>query len=163
LTRLETDQEGRAKSLVPKEVPKGIELELTASLRNRKRARVRSEDNRIELALLRIDWARSDSVLNQAFESYLKEFRPIAHPNVLQTGKTSPDSTLLRQLEKLGRFRLVRANNNSVALARAAGHLATSNANPWYEARKIVEGLLEQAETRIIPRLPRVEIENLLL
>jgi hypothetical protein len=162
-TRLETDQEHSAKSLVPKEVPKGIELELTESLRDRwlgPRARVRSEDNRFELTLLRIDWARSDSVLSQAFESYLKEFRPISHPNVLHTGRTSPDSRRFRQLEKLGRFRLVRANNDSVALARATGHLVTSNANPWYEARKTVEELLRNAETRIIPRISRVELET---
>jgi hypothetical protein len=160
-TRLETDQEHLAKSLIPKEVPKGIELELVKSLRNRKMARVRSEDNRVELALLRIDWARSDLVLNQAFESYLKEFRPIVdHPDIPQTGKTAPDSTRLRQLEKLGRFRLVRANNNSVALARATGHLLTGNANPWYGALKAVKELIENAETQIVPRLSRKELED---
>jgi hypothetical protein len=158
-TRLETDQEHSAKSLVPKEVPKGIEMELSESLRDRKRARVRSEDNRLELALLRIDWARSDSELHQAWDSYLKEFRPISHPNVLHTGRTSPDSTRHRQLEKLGRFRLVRANNDSVALARATGHLVTGNANPWYEARQKVKELLRNAETRIIPRISRIELE----
>jgi hypothetical protein len=159
-TRLKTEQEILSHFLVPTQVPKGIESELVDSLLNLGRARLRSKSNRLEFALLRIDWAMPDSLLNEAFESYLKQFRPLTHPNILHTGKTSPDSMRIRQLESLGRFRLVRANNRSVALARATGHLRTGSPNAWYAAQKAVKELLEHAETRIIPRLSRVELEN---
>jgi hypothetical protein len=154
-TRLQTQQELLANHLMAFEVPAGIEQELAYSLRDLGRPRVRSKDNFVELALIRINWAMPDSLLKQAWNSYIKEFRPKILPNRPLSGKTSLDSKWLRQLEKLGRYRLVRANNDSVALARATGHLKTGKADPWYRAVKTVEELLENGETEIVPLLSR--------
>ena len=169
-TRLQTEQESLANSLVPVEVPKGIEEQLAACLQNVggfRRPRVRSKDNLTELALVLIDWTLPDSFLTEAFESYIKEFRPLVpnSPMLRRTGKAEPDSMRARQLEQLGRFRLLRANRQNVklALAAAAGHLKSDSYswyNSWYRARREVKQLLRNAETQIIPGLSRVELEN---
>lgn len=70
-------QEFLADGLVAFEVPAGIEQELANALRDLGRPRVRSEDNLVELALIRIDWAKPDSQLQQEWDSYIKTFRPI--------------------------------------------------------------------------------------
>jgi hypothetical protein len=159
-TRLETEQEIHAQFLIPNIVPKTVHEQLADSLQNLGRARIRSEDNRLELALLRIDWAMPDSLLVRAFESYLREFRPM-NPDfpTPHTGKRDPDSTRLRQLEKLGRFRVLRANGQSLQRARETGYLAGSH-DSWYRALRAVEALLNNAETLIVPRLSRIELEN---
>jgi hypothetical protein len=152
--------------LVPREVPKGIEAQLAACLQNvggpsLRRPRVRSKNNLMELALLLIDWGLPDSLLIRAFESYIKEFRPLV-PNSLRirhTGKSDPDSMRLRQLDQLGRFRLWRANGQNVESARQTGYLSASH-HCWYRAQRAVTALLENAETQIIPLLSRVELEN---
>ena len=162
-TRLQTEQEILANSLVPVEVPKGIEEQLADSLHNfgRPRPRVRSKSDLTELALLLIDWTLPDSLLVRAFESYVKEFRPMV-PNSLPiryTGKREPDSTRLRQLEQLGRFRWLRVMGQSIKRARETGYLAGSH-DSWYRARRAVDALIKNAETQIIPRLSRTELEN---
>jgi hypothetical protein len=159
-TRLQTEQEIDAQFLIPNLVPKTVHEQLADSLENLGRARIRTEDNRLELALLRIDWAMPDSLLARAFESYLREFRPI-NPDfpIHHTGKRDPDSTRLRQLEKLGRFRVLRANGQSIKRAMETGYLAGSH-DSWYRARRAVETLLKNAESLIIPRLSRSELEN---
>jgi hypothetical protein len=147
-------QEFLTDGLVAYEVPAGIERALADSLSDFGRARFRSEDNLVELALIRIDWAKPDSLLKEEWESYIKIFRPMVHPNKPLIGKTSPDSTRQRQLEQLGRYRLVR-HHGSVALARrATGQVNTSDDNPWYRAVKTVKELLRDAETKI-PLLSR--------
>jgi hypothetical protein len=164
--RLQTDQEFLASSLVPTHVPEGIEEQLADcywNFRWLRHPRVRSEDNLSELALIRIDWSRSDSDLIRAFEAYLKEFRPPGWlvPGSLEvrhTGRTTPDSRRLQQLVQLGKFRLLRANENEVKRARETGHLAGSH-DSWYRARKAVEALLKNSETEIVRRLPRAEFE----
>jgi hypothetical protein len=164
--RLQTDQEFLASSLVPTHVPEGIEEQLADcywNFRWLRHPRVRSEDNLSELALIRIDWSRSDSDLIRAFEAYLKEFRPPGWlvPGSLavrHTGRTTPDSRRLQQLVQLGKFRLLRANENEVKRARETGHLAGSH-DSWYRARKAVEALLKNSETEIVPRLPRAAFE----
>jgi hypothetical protein len=162
-TCLETEQEFLASSLVPPDVPEGIGEQLAACLQNvgglrLRRPRVRSENNLLELALVRIDWKLPDSHLIRAFEAFVKEFRPLVPDSlpVRHTGKTAPDSKRLWQFIQLGRFRLLRANENNVKRARETGHLAGSP-DPWYRARKAVEALLKNAETLIIPRLSRAE------
>jgi len=161
----EFHQDIRADSLVPVEVPKGIEADLAACLQNAggaslRRPRIRSKSNRMELALLQIDWALPDSVLKAAFEAYIKKFRPLCPNSVIRrTGKSDPDSMRLRQLEQLGRFRLLRANGQNVERARKTGYLSASH-HCWYRAQRAVTVLLENAETQIIPLLSRVELEN---
>jgi hypothetical protein len=161
----EIEEKILANSLVPFEVPKGIEEQLADCLQNvggLPRPRVRSENNLTELALLQIDWTLPDSELIRAFRAYIKEFRP-AVPNSLpirNTGKKVPDSIRRRELDQLGRFRLMRANGENVELARATGHLSSGNPNPWYQARRAVKKMLENAETQIVPRLSRVELED---
>jgi hypothetical protein len=164
-TRLQTDQEFLASSLVPTHVPDGIEKELADCyrlFRYLRHPRVRSEDNLSELALIRIDWTRPDSELVQAFEAYIKEFRPLVPGSlaVRYTGKRTPDSKMLQQLVQLGRFRLLRANGNKFKRVEETGHLAGSP-DSWYRARKAVEALIKNSETLIVPRLSRAKLECL--
>jgi hypothetical protein len=165
-TRLETKKEFLAYSLVPIDVPEGIEEKLVACTQNWgtqfvRRPRVRSGDNLSELALIQIDWTRPDSDLIRAFKKFVKVFRPLVPDSlrVRHTGRTAPDSRMLQQLVQLGRFRLLRANGNNFKRAIETGHLAGSDTS-WYRARRAVEALLKNAEASIIPRLSRAEFEK---
>jgi hypothetical protein len=161
-TRLQTEQEFLATSLVPMHVPEGIEEQLASCLRDFahiRRLRVR-EKYLSELALIRIDWSRPNSDLIRAFEAYIKVFRPPEPRSwrVRPTGRTMPDSRMLQQLVQLGRFRLLRANGNKFERVKETGHLVGSS-DSWYRARRRVEALIKDSEASIVPRLSRAKLE----
>ncbi len=162
--RLDTEQKIRANSLVPRELPKGIGKALAASLRNLGRPRFHSKNSLMELALLRIHWARPDSVLVEAFQSFLKEFRPLEpYSPVRYTGRGEPDSKRRMQLRQLGMFRLIRANqDNCHATHKAFCHefgkdgVPLKKVDAWYRARDKTKALIKEESAQLRRRLKHV-------
>jgi hypothetical protein len=148
------EEELEASLLDLDDVPEGIKAQFRLVLERSGRPILRSKTGRIQVSLFRLDWQFSDSMLLRFFKSYLSENRPSnIHPTE-HRGRAVPDAKRKQQLRELGMFRLARANNGSVALARrAAGE--TGDDSPWYRAVKTVEELLRNGETEIVPRLSR--------
>lgn len=155
-TRLVTEQEQLARFLLPDREP-NLER-LAASIKSGRRPMIRSESQRLELALVRIDWIFTDTFLVDAFKCWLKEFRPIAP--VTHNARTTANAIRKKELEDLGRYRLLRANNSKVRVAMAAAGLTKAKADPWYRARKAVDRILADADLKIVPRLSRSEMEH---
>ncbi len=137
------------------DISEGIKAQFRLVLEQSGRPILRSKTGRIQVSLFRIDYQFPDSMILRFVKSYLLKNRPSnIHPTEHQA-RAMPDARRKQQLRQLGMFRLVRANNRSVTLARATGHLKTSNANPWYRAVKTVEELVRNGETKIVPLLSR--------
>jgi hypothetical protein len=159
--RLQTEQEIRANSLVPRQLPKGTGKALADSLRDLGRPRIHSQNSLMELALLGIHWAKPDSVLIEAFESYIKEFRPLEPYSPIRfTGRREPDFMRRMQLRRLGMFRLIRANHdNCHATHKAFCHEFGKDGGPlkkadvWYRARDKTEALIKERGAQLRHRL----------
>lgn len=146
-----TETQLEADLLLARKVPSGVERFLQEALEQSGRPVVRHSTKREEIALFRIDWKFSNSLLKQFFKSYIEVNRPIEPTE--HRAKNVPDAIRRKQLRELGMVRLIRANEGSISLARATGHLKTAAAQPWYDALKNVESLLSRAGTEIFPKL----------
>jgi hypothetical protein len=159
--RVYTEQKIRANSLVPRELPKGIGKALAASLRKHGRSRFHSKGSLMELALLRIHWARPDSVLVEAFQSFLKEFRPLEPDSPIRyTGKREPDFRRRMQLRQLGMFRLIRANQDNCHATHKAfrhefkqGGVPLKKVDAWYHAYDKIPALIKEVGAALRRRL----------
>ena len=148
-----TMKELESGALLSHDVPKGVEQFLRTALNQSGRPAIKSKTGRMEIALFRIDWQFSDSVLLRFFESYLELNRPTEIEPTKHRAKNVPDAKRRQQLKELGMYRLIRANGNSVSRARGTGNLKTANAQPWYDAQKNIESLLSSASTEIFPKV----------
>lgn len=153
-----SDQEMEAALLVPQMDPKGIEVllhELRDSLEKGERPRVSHSSERLEFALLRIDWVFPDTLLLQFLKSYLKQYRPAVVRLHERTGKEAPDSKHFYHLQQLGMYRVLRANDWKVTRAIEAGHfnLSKSNRKAWSKARKAVENAISDFTSEFLRKL----------
>lgn len=157
-TRGGTEQEMRAYFLVPDRLLGRMEdCELIKD-----RGAIRTKNQRLEITPFRIDWGVPDTVLLKCFEAYLKQFRPAAIQPKSHAAKKTPDFVRRQQLRQLGMFRIIQANGGSIARAKeAAKHIQTEKLDPWYEARKVVSDIIENAERKIVPELSREEFERI--
>jgi hypothetical protein len=153
-----TDQELWAYFLVPDRLPGRMEgLEVMKD-----RGGIRTKSQRLEITLLRIDWGVPDTILRKCFDSYLKQFRPTVIQPKNHGAKKTPGFVRRQQLQQLGMFRIIRANGGSVPRAKKSEkHLQIEKIDPWYNARKVVSDIIENAETKIVPKLSREELEQM--
>jgi hypothetical protein len=154
-----TIKEIKADFLLNYDVPKGLEKFLRAEMSRSGKPVIRSLDQRLEIALFRIDWKFSDPLLLQFFESYLKLNRPKQIKPLEHRAKNTPDAQRRQQLRKLGMFRLFRAHQfNGNATHKkfrtefGRDGVPLKKVDSWYRARRNTEALLMEFENEIMHR-----------